>query len=162
MSPWLITWDTSGEVIGSTIPNRIAAILPNRTGEETVEKIMHLLMANYAAHPGLSDRTYVSEQLRFARGNSPHRIQRSMFGTLYLFGNPGLKARRVHNVKVVKPSDAEEELHWDEVVHPAIDLAGDVDKQVRLATPFKRRKMKYRSESNEIVYGETFQPRMKS
>jgi hypothetical protein len=151
MNPWLITWEPMGEREERTIKNRIAAILPNRTGEGNVIRAMYLLYANYSACSGLSDYIYVSEQLRFARWQFPYKAVRYLFPEIHLGGNPFLYARPVRNLKIVEDEDGYQVVRWEEIIFPTIDTSKNVDEQVRAARPFKRRRMAYLTRTNTIV-----------
>jgi hypothetical protein len=151
MNPWLITWEPTGKRAEKTIRNRIAAILPNRTGEEQVKKILHLLTANYWASSGLSGSVYISEQVACARGRHTFKAIRHFFPVIECGSNPFLLARHVYNLAVSKDDRGYEEVRWEEPVFPAIDPNKDVHPQIEAARPLKRKRMLCLTRSNFLA-----------
>jgi hypothetical protein len=146
MNPWLVTWEAMGDRLEMTIKNKIAAILPNQTSEKEVEKILYLLDANYSACSRLSDRIYVSEQVRFAKREYPNKALRLSWRLISCGGNPFLLARQVFNL-TVSEDEGYQVLGWEETIYP--QLAPDQD-LVEAQRPFKRKRMMYSTRTNKI------------
>src|SRR5436190_12913773 len=105
MNPWLLTWHPLGRLAVNTVPNLIAAVLPNRTASKQVGNIMLLLQAGYYANAGLPERLYVSEQVRFSKRDYPYKVVKQDFEQYVCGGDPYLFARHVFNLKVSEEDD---------------------------------------------------------
>jgi hypothetical protein len=152
MNAWLIIWHPLSERIKQTIKSRIAAILPSRTGEDQIQKVLQLLYANYSACSGLSDDIYVSEQVRFAKRDYPAKaIRPGRFPILTCGGNPLLRARQVFNLSVSKDEEGYQVLRWEENVYPTLDPKKDILEQLDAALPFKRKRMMFAARRNIIT-----------
>src|SRR4051794_11715303 len=92
INPWLVRWGCPNERPAKTIPNHIAALLPNRTSAKQVVEVMHLLYANYCAACGLPEMIYVAEQVRFARRQFPYKATVHAFEEISCGANPFLVA----------------------------------------------------------------------
>jgi hypothetical protein len=153
MNPWLFRWHPMNPRIAKTIPNLIAAILPNRTGPAEVKKIMLLLHANYSARPGLSENVYLSEQVRFAKRDFPYKVMNWFFPVYSCGGDPILIAQQVFDLQVFN-HESGETLQWEENVYPKIRDGDDPSEVLDAALSFKRKRLTYTTATNTIVISE--------
>jgi hypothetical protein len=150
MNPWLVTWEPASNRAKNSVPNRIAAILPNQTSAEDVKRVLYLLLANYHACSGLSNSVYVSEQIRFAKREYPYKAVDLGFDRISCGGNPSLHARRVYDLKLME-QEGHQILQWEEPIYPILNQSEDPYEQAKKKRPFPRRMLRYYSRDNAVV-----------
>lgn len=152
---WLITWECVGTYAEIAIRNKVAAVLPIRSAEEFVERVMKLLYFNQQTAG--KERLYLETQLQGLREmgglkKNRKRIMKSRFGTMsFASSNPWLKARVAFNYKIETIRSKTEEFSiakWEEEIEPAI--SGLSDKEIEAKLPLKKRKMQYNTKRNVI------------
>ncbi|MFL5340067.1 MAG: hypothetical protein ACJ8F7_07940 [Gemmataceae bacterium] len=151
MNPWLVTWEPMGAREAKLIRNRIAAILPNRTAERDIFRILELLYTNHSACSGLSEDVYVAEQVRFAKRTFPYKAQRHFFPEITCGHNPFLFARPVFDLKVEEDAEGFQALRWEQPIYPYGISVDNWDEEIKRRLPFKRKRMKYCTRTNTIV-----------
>jgi hypothetical protein len=154
MNPWLITWESMSKRASQGILNRIAAILPCQTSEREIKKILYLLLANHWAASGKPESVYVSEQVRFAKRDYPHKAQRHLFPEISCGGNPFLFARPVYDLTIEKDEEGFEVLRWQQLIYPypprGVSASDWVD-EIERKRPFKRRRKVFNTKTNTIT-----------
>jgi hypothetical protein len=151
MSPWLVTWKAMSERTERTIKNRIAAILPNRIGTKEIKRTLQLIYANYLACSGLSDRIYISDQLRYAKYDCPYKATHIIYPQITCGADPYLRARHAFDLTIEEDEDGYEVVRWEENVYPALDPKRETGEQIEEHLPFKRRRMMYSTRTNAIT-----------
>ena len=154
----LITWQCEGSNAEKVIQNKIAAVLPIRSADDFVERVMKLIYFNQ--HTQGKQRLYLETQLQGLKElggikRNRMRVNTSRFGIKsYSSSNPWLKAREAFNYKViVKQSKTAPYCiaSWEELIEPS--TLGLSDLEIQKLLPLKKRKMQYDTRTNLITMG---------
>lgn len=146
-SAWLLEW--FGNPHGSQyVKNYIAAVLPGRTPDETVQQIMPVLYANFVT--SIQEPPCVAPMVRLGKKKHAFKVVGNGFGDFWCGSNPWvLLARKVYNL-TLSEKDGFESLEWDQVIYPKIGKGESAHDVIIRTMPFPRQRRRFDAKTNTL------------